>query len=74
MSILNCVFGHWQVAFMLICALDENCIVLELSSLLHDVGSCQRVYTQSPWKGWCRVASIATISCSHNTVDEPQLT
>jgi hypothetical protein len=43
MSILNCVFGHWQVAFMLICALDENCIVLELSSLLHDVGSCQRV-------------------------------
>jgi hypothetical protein len=51
MSILNCVFGHWQVAFMLICALDENCIVLELSSLLHDVGSCHRVYTQSPWKG-----------------------
>jgi hypothetical protein len=47
MSILNCVFSHWQVAFMLICALDENCIVLELSSLFHDVGSCQRVYTIS---------------------------
>jgi hypothetical protein len=37
MSILNCVFDHWQVAFMLICALDENCIILELSSLLHEV-------------------------------------